>query len=93
MAGVRVPARRVVLELMELGNNGGKPSCFAPAAALRDSTDHGPFRLAFLEALWRTSEQRGRGMIRVALMGASSRSRAMVRLLGVRVLRALLHAR
>jgi CRISPR-associated endonuclease/helicase Cas3 len=56
--GVLVPATRVDLSFMELGEGPRGPSWLARMLALRDREDLGPFRLAFLEALVRVADWR-----------------------------------
>jgi len=48
------------LELMELGlSHDSQPSWIERTLNLRDQEDLGPFRLAFLEAVFRISDWRG----------------------------------
>lgn len=54
--GVRVPATRLRLDLMELGER-ERPSWLARTLDLVET--HGPFRLAFMEALVRVADWRG----------------------------------
>jgi CRISPR-associated endonuclease/helicase Cas3 len=57
--GVRSPAFTVNLELMELGlTKTGEPSWLERTLSLRDHPNLGPFRLAFLEALFRAADWR-----------------------------------
>jgi len=58
--GVTSPKFIVDLELMELGlTHDGQPSWIERTLNLRDQKDLGPFRLAFLEAVFRVSDRRG----------------------------------
>jgi CRISPR-associated endonuclease/helicase Cas3 len=60
--GVVVPATRVDLSFMELGEGKRGPSWLARMLALRDREDLGPFRLAFLETLVRAADWRASGV-------------------------------
>jgi CRISPR-associated endonuclease/helicase Cas3 len=54
-----VPTSTLRLEVMGLGSSdGGEPSWTARAIALRDRSDLGPFRLAYLEAIVRLADWR-----------------------------------
>ena len=49
------------LSYMELGEGARGPSWLARMLALRDSPDLGPFRLAFLEAIFKAADERASG--------------------------------
>lgn len=49
----------ISLDLMSLGESGQGISWLARTLALRDASEHGPFRLAFLETLLRIADWRG----------------------------------
>jgi CRISPR-associated endonuclease/helicase Cas3 len=57
----RLPPCTLSLGAMELGGGGRGPSWTARACALRDRSDLGPFRLAYLEALVRIADWRASG--------------------------------
>ena len=56
--GVRVPGTTLDLSYMELGDGLLGPSWSARILSLRDRHDHGPFRLAYLEALMKAADER-----------------------------------
>ncbi len=49
------------LSLMDLGGANGRPSWADQVLALRDSKDMGPFRMAYLEGLLRSADERASG--------------------------------
>lgn len=59
--GVLVPATRIDLSFMELGEGPRGASWLGRMLALRDREDLGPFRLAFLETLVRVADWRASG--------------------------------
>jgi len=59
--GVMLPTTTIDLSLMELGRGVSGPSWLSRMLALRDSSDLGPFRLAFLESLLKASDESASG--------------------------------
>ncbi|HWQ19121.1 MAG TPA: CRISPR-associated helicase Cas3' [Methanotrichaceae archaeon] len=57
-AGVKLPATSIDLSYMDLGDGPLGPSWLSRMLSLRDSPDIGPFRLSFLEALIKASDER-----------------------------------
>jgi len=56
LEGTEVAPFEVDLSLFDIGSESGRPTWADRVLALRDSQDHGPFRLGYLEALVRVSD-------------------------------------
>ena len=56
--GITMPATEIDLSFMDLGESSRGPSWLARMLALRDSDDLGIFRLAFMEALVKSADER-----------------------------------
>lgn len=59
--GIIMPETEIDLSYMDLGEGKNGPSWAARVLKLRDSPDIGPFRLAYLEALMKASDERASG--------------------------------
>lgn len=59
--GTVIPATEIDLSFMDLGDGLRGPSWLARMLALRDRADLGPFRLALLEALMKSADERASG--------------------------------
>lgn len=59
--GVVIPETAIDLSYMDLGEGANGPSWSARFLNLRDSPDIGPFRLAYLEAVMKASDERASG--------------------------------
>ncbi|MDD4126332.1 MAG: CRISPR-associated helicase Cas3' [Methanomicrobium sp.] len=59
--GVKMPETMIDLSYMDLGEGRNGPSWSARVLNLRDSYEIGPFRLAYLEALMKASDERASG--------------------------------
>jgi len=59
--GIVMPETKIDLSFMDLGYGENGPSWSARVLGLRDSPEIGPFRLAYLEALMKASDERASG--------------------------------
>lgn len=59
--GVTMPETQIDLSFMDLGEGTNGPSWAARVLTLRDSPEIGPFRLAYLEAVMKASDERASG--------------------------------